>query len=92
MSGDVADWTPRPDEFAVLESQIRCAPRLFALCELERDDTEGEVAGEVFAWGLSFDDRAEVLALDGRNRGSFRSADRAARFFSRCADVRLVWP
>ncbi|GAA0514783.1 hypothetical protein GCM10011581_35950 [Saccharopolyspora subtropica] len=86
-------WAPEPDEYALLRDEIDRAPRLFALCELDRDETDWEVTeGRVFAWGLAFPDRAQLVSTDGRDRGTFQSADRAAEIFARTAEVRLVYP
>jgi hypothetical protein len=76
-------------EFAALVEGLVAdfAPRLFALVE-----EEGErVDGRVFAWGMAFEDRAEVVGADRAIRGSFSSADSAHLVFSRCGKMRLVW-
>lgn len=89
---DAVDWAPEPEEYAVIEAKLTCPPRLFALCELERDE-EGElIDGGVLAWGMEFDHRAELVSSDGGGRGSFGSADRAARLFAHTGEVRLVRP
>ncbi len=65
-----------------------CAPRLFALLE-----EEGErVNGHIVAWGMAFEDHANVVGVDQAIRGSFNSADSAREFFS-CTGkkMRLVW-
>ncbi|MEV0703628.1 hypothetical protein AB0I53_37715 [Saccharopolyspora sp. NPDC050389] len=86
-------WAPEPDEYALVHEEIRGAPKLFALCELDRDDEDWELTeGRVFAWGLAFGDRAEVVSTDGRGRGSFCSPTRAAETFAHTAEVRLVYP
>ncbi|MEV5536046.1 hypothetical protein AB0L13_04250 [Saccharopolyspora shandongensis] len=86
-------WAPEPDEYALVQEEIRCGPKLFALCELDRDETDWELTdGRVFAWGLAFPDRAELISADGRGRGSFQSPDSAAEIFARTAEVRLVYP
>ncbi|WP_246868734.1 hypothetical protein [Saccharopolyspora sp. ASAGF58] len=46
----------------------------------------------MLAWGLAFGDRAEVVSIDGRGRGSFCSPTRAAETFAHTAEVRLVYP
>ena len=76
-------------EFAALAERLVAdfAPRLFALVE----EAGERVDGRVFAWGLAFEDHAEVVGVDRAIRGSFRSADSARLVFSRCAKMRLVW-
>ncbi|MGH4019888.1 MAG: hypothetical protein ACRDT0_11750 [Pseudonocardiaceae bacterium] len=63
------------------------APRLFALVEEYGDRADGWVR----AWGMAFDDHAEVVSVDRGLLGTFPSAERAHRAFSRRAKVRLVW-
>ncbi|MGH3769397.1 MAG: hypothetical protein ACRDS0_02925 [Pseudonocardiaceae bacterium] len=63
------------------------APRLFALLE-----EEGErVDGRIFAWGMAFEDHAEVIGACRTFRGSFESADSARQLFSHHGKMRLVW-
>ncbi|MEV6231606.1 hypothetical protein AB0L88_27495 [Saccharopolyspora shandongensis] len=93
MTAEPNAWTPEPEEYELVREEIRRAPKLFALCELDRDETEWELAeGRVFAWGLAFDDHAEVISTDGRGRGTFRSPSRAAELFAHTAEIRLVYP
>jgi hypothetical protein len=93
MSTDSGIWALEPEEYDLVQDEIRCAPRLFALCELDRDESEWELTeGRVLAWGLAFPDRAELVSADGRGRGCFQSPDRAAEIFGRTAEVRLVYP
>ncbi len=76
-------------EFAALAENLVAdfAPRLFALVE-----EQGErVDGRIFAWGMAFEDRAELVGAGRKIRGSFRSADSAHLMFSRCGKMRLVW-
>lgn len=76
-------------EFAELVDALvtDSAPRLFALVEEcgERAD------GWVVAWGMQFEDHAEVIAADRGLRVSVLSAERAREMFSRLGKVRLVW-
>ncbi|MGI8307682.1 hypothetical protein [Saccharopolyspora hattusasensis] len=65
------------------------APRVFALVE-EIDDELGK-DGQVVAWGMEFHDHAEVVAVEGGIRGSFRSALSAFELFSRKDPMQLVW-
>ncbi|MFY9806805.1 MAG: hypothetical protein WCC38_13485 [Pseudonocardiaceae bacterium] len=63
------------------------APRLFALV----DEAGERVDNRVFAWGMAFEDRAEVVGVDPAIRGSFGSADSAHLVFSHRGKMRLVW-
>jgi hypothetical protein len=77
------------EEFAqeVAELVAEWAPRVFALVQ-----EHGErVDGWVIAWGMAFDDHAEVISVGHGLRGTFPSAERARRAFSRRAKIRLVW-
>ncbi|MGH3821322.1 MAG: hypothetical protein ACRDRA_00515 [Pseudonocardiaceae bacterium] len=83
--------TPLCDEpeFAALAEGLVAdfAPRLFALLE-----EEGErVDGSIFAWGMAFEDHAEVVGACGTFRGSFCSADSARELFSHRGKMRLIW-
>lgn len=62
-------------------------PRLFTLCEEYGDRADGRV----FAWGMAFEDRADVVGVGGRMRGSFCSPEAALRVLSRCRRLRLLW-
>ena len=77
------------EEFAqeVAELVADEAPRVFALVQ----EYGERVDGRVIAWGMAFDDHAEVVGVHRRLRGSFTSAERARRAFSRRAKIRLVW-
>ena len=63
------------------------APRVFGLVEGYDEGSEGEI----IAWGMALDDRAEVVAVDGRMRGSFQSAESAHRLFALTGQLHLVW-
>jgi hypothetical protein len=65
------------------------APRLFAVVQVYGDWVDGRIA----AWGMAFEDHAEVVSVDGRTHMSLRSAERAVRGFRRRPDVNahLVW-
>ncbi len=77
------------EEFVALVDELvaETAPRLFALVEEcgERAD------GWVLAWGMQFEDHAEVIAVDRGLRVGVRSAERAREMFSRLGTMRLVW-
>lgn len=90
---DSADWAPEPEEYALIEDEVRQNnPRVFALCELERDEDGDLVDGYVSAWGLTFGSRAHMVSPDGKCRSSFQSPEQAAEVFSLTGEVRLVWP
>ncbi len=63
------------------------APRLFALVE-----EQGErVDGRIVAWGMAFEDGAEVVGADYTRRGSYSCTDSALLLFPHCGKMRLVW-
>ncbi|MGH3688341.1 MAG: hypothetical protein ACRDQ9_01575 [Pseudonocardiaceae bacterium] len=63
------------------------APRVFALVE-----EQGErVDGWIVAWGMTFDDRVEIVGVNGRLHMSAISPERAQQMFSRRRKIRLVW-
>ncbi len=63
------------------------APRLFALVE----EAGERLDGRILAWGMAFEDHAQVVGADRAFRGKFRSAESARELFSRYAKMRLVW-
>ncbi len=63
------------------------APQVFALVE----EYGERVDGRIVAWGMTFDDRVEVVTVHGGVHMSADSAERAHRAFSRCRKIRLVW-
>ncbi|GAA1338962.1 hypothetical protein [Saccharothrix algeriensis] len=65
----------------------RHAPRLFAV--VQQDDEEDWIA----AWGMAFEDRAEVASTAGDLRMLTTSPEGALRYFEEGEDVRtsLVW-
>lgn len=91
----VADPTAIPplcgeEEFAALVDNMVAdiAPRLFAVVQEYGDRVDATCA----AWGMAFDDHAEVVGVEGV-RASLRSAENALRYF-RCGShitPRLVW-
>lgn len=90
---DPADLTPLCDkaEFAqeIAELVADEAPRLFAVVQ-----EYGERAnGWIVAWGLAFEDYAEVVRLDSTERLTLRSPERAVRLFSHGPHItaNLVW-
>jgi hypothetical protein len=79
------------DELCALVVDL--APRLFAVIQ-ERGPGTGDGDGWVAAWGVAYEDgHAEVISLDGSQRFSLGSAERAVWWFGRRAGItaRLVW-
>ncbi|MFJ1643777.1 hypothetical protein [Streptomyces sp. NPDC088258] len=78
-------------EYAALLAEVVAdsAPRLFAVVQEVGDREDGWVA----AWGLAFEDRAEVVPYGGGVRMSLPSAEGALRHFGRGGEVRasLYW-
>ncbi|MFJ2111856.1 MULTISPECIES: hypothetical protein [unclassified Streptomyces] len=66
------------------------APRLFAVVQ----EYGVRVDGRVAAWGMAFEDHAEVISVEGHHRMRTVSPDRALRAYRGGAGVvpRLVWP
>lgn len=79
------------EEFAeILEGMVADeAPRVFAVVEEYGERVDGWIA----AWGMAFDDRAEVVSVQGGMRMSTRSADSALRGFGFGTRIRprVVW-
>ncbi|MFC9858479.1 MULTISPECIES: hypothetical protein [unclassified Streptomyces] len=79
------------EDFQVLLDDLvtDSAPRMFAVVQElgEREDAW------VAAWGLAFEDRAEVVGVHGRTRMSLRSPEAALRYFSpdKATRPRLIW-
>ncbi|MGH3887841.1 MAG: hypothetical protein ACRDSZ_14975 [Pseudonocardiaceae bacterium] len=63
------------------------APQVFALVE----EYGERVDGRIVAWGMAFDDCAEVVSVNGGLHMSLASPERAHRAFSRRRKIRLVW-
>ncbi|MGH3924912.1 MAG: hypothetical protein ACRDTT_18965, partial [Pseudonocardiaceae bacterium] len=76
------------EEFAqeVRELVADEAPQVFALVE----EYGERVDGRIVAWGMAFDDRAEVVSVNGGLHMSLASPERAHRAFSRRRKIRLV--
>ncbi|MFH9372829.1 hypothetical protein ACH4LW_07395 [Streptomyces anulatus] len=79
------------DEYATLLAEVvaESTPRLFAVVQEVGDRDDGWVA----AWGLAFEDRAEVIPYGRGVRMSLPSAEKALRYFGRGGGVRasLHW-
>lgn len=65
------------------------APRLFAVVQEYGEHVDGRIA----AWGMAFEDHAEVVSVNGGACLGLRSPERAARKFSRRPNItaRVVW-
>lgn len=65
------------------------APRLFAVVQEYGERVDGRIA----AWGMAFEDHAEVIGVDHGVHVRLRSPERAARAFRRRPHItaRLVW-
>ncbi|WP_406382750.1 hypothetical protein [Streptomyces sp. NBC_01618] len=79
-------------EFELLVQDLvrETAPRVFAVVHELGDCEDGVVA----AWGLAFEDRAEVVLPEGISRLSARTPESALRFFNGAngSRARLIWP
>lgn len=73
------------------EQVLESAPRLFAVCELERDGDGVLTGAEPVAWGLAFADQVQWLSLDGSGHGRSDSVERVMRHFNRGCEASLVW-
>lgn len=65
------------------------APGVFAVVQVYGERVDGRIA----AWGLTFNDRTEVISLSGRRRMSLQAPENALRFYSTEEHVtaRLIW-
>lgn len=63
------------------------APQLFALVQEYGKRVDGRIA----AWGMAFDDRVEVISVNGTLRMTLDSMDGVQRRFSQRRKIRLVW-
>lgn len=79
-----------PEFAAILESTVADeAPRLFAIIQEYGERVDGRIA----AWGMAFDDHAEVVSVAHGMRGSLRAPEDALRLFHFGSHIRarLVW-
>lgn len=87
------DLTPLcgEQEFAaLLENMVAdAAPRLFAVVQEYGERVDAQIA----AWGMAFDDHAEVVRVDRGCRMSLPAPENALRHFTRGDYIRarLVW-
>ena len=65
------------------------APQLFAVVQEYGERVDGRIA----AWGLAFEDYADVIGVDHNFRAELRSPERAVRLFSRHPRItaHIVW-
>ncbi|MFE2498044.1 hypothetical protein [Streptomyces scopuliridis] len=66
------------------------APRLFAVVQEYGDRVDGRVA----AWGMAFEDHAEVISVEGHRRTRTASHEQALRAYRLGTRVvpQLMWP
>ncbi|HEU0089214.1 MAG TPA: hypothetical protein VFQ77_16475 [Pseudonocardiaceae bacterium] len=79
-----------PEFAAILESAVADeAPRLFAIIQVYGERVDGRIA----AWGMAFDDYAEVVSVAHGMQGSLRAPQDAVRLFNLGSHIRarLVW-
>lgn len=90
---DPSELPPMCDEemFAeVLAGMVAAnAPRLFAVVQEYGDRVDARIAG----WGMAFDDRADVVGVNGNTHLSGESADGAVGMFGFGTHItaRVVW-
>jgi hypothetical protein len=90
---DPATLTPLCDEAEftqeIAELVADEAPRMFAVVQ----EYGERVDGQIVAWGMALEDRAEVVRIDGHRRLSLRSPEGAVRAFSLRPHItaRVVW-
>lgn len=95
VPAEVSPVTPAPlcdeAEFAKLIDEMVAeeAPRLFAVVQEYGERVDGRIA----AWGMAFEDYAEIVGLDNYVHVSLGSPERATHLFSRRPHItaRLVW-
>ena len=65
------------------------APRLFAVMQVYGERVDGRIA----AWGMAFEDHADVVGVDGGAWMGLPTPERAVRMFARRRHItaRLVW-
>ncbi|AXG82827.1 hypothetical protein [Streptomyces paludis] len=84
-------------ELATLADELvhDTAPRLFAVVQSYEpgDRDPGGADARVAAWGMAFEEGAEVVSVDSGCRMRVCSLERVVRMFGRGADVsaRVVW-
>ncbi|MGH3900040.1 MAG: hypothetical protein ACRDTA_17730 [Pseudonocardiaceae bacterium] len=90
---DPSGLTPvcdEPEFTTILEEMVADeAPRLFAVVQEYGDRVDGRIA----AWGMAFDDHAEVVSVKRGLRMSLPASENALRLFKfgNHIQARLVW-
>lgn len=86
-------WMLDAEHYALVQDEIaQSTPRVFVMCEFERDEDGQLTAGQVFAWGLKFADHAEVVNSDRGFYGTFGSLNDAFDLlFCGPEEIRLAW-
>jgi hypothetical protein len=81
---DEAEFAELVDEMVADE-----APRLFAVVQEYGERVDGRIA----AWGMAFDDHAEIISVDDDTSVSLSSPERAAHGFNHRPNItpRVVW-
>jgi hypothetical protein len=81
---DEAEFAELVDEMVADE-----APRLFAVVQEYGERVDGRIA----AWGMAFDDHAEIINVDDGTSVSLSSPERAAHGFNHRPNItaRVVW-
>ncbi|MGH3825041.1 MAG: hypothetical protein ACRDRA_19720 [Pseudonocardiaceae bacterium] len=78
-------------EFAEVVEELVAdeAPRLFAVVQEYGERVDGRIA----AWGMAFEDSAEIVRVEGGAHVSLQSPERAVRIFTHRPHItaRLVW-
>lgn len=87
---DLAPLCDEAEFAAILESMVADeAPRLFAIVQEYGERADARIA----AWGMAFDDHAEVVSQVSGMRASLRAPEHALRRFNLGSHIRarLVW-
>lgn len=65
------------------------APRLFAVVQVYRERVDGRIA----AWGMAFDEHADIVSVDNGTSVRLSSPERAAYGFNHRPDIiaRVMW-
>ncbi len=87
----MAPLCDEPRFVEILEGMVAdAAPRVFAVVQEYGERVDARIA----AWGMAFDDHAEVISVEGSTRMSLQSPDTALLGFHEADDhihARLVW-
>lgn len=84
----IGPWTAAEFDALVEDLCVATAPRFFATVQEYGERFDARVA----AWGMSFDDHARVITVDGGIELNLRSAESSLRYFSgENITTRLIW-